>query len=169
MTQRTEHINQGEYAVSGDPDVMITTLLGSCIAVCMHDDRSCVGGMNHILLPEDTGAAATGASFGVNAMELLINAIIKHGGDRNNITAKVFGGSQMVKGLSNIGQRNRDFVMGFLKGENIRCLSESTGGDVGRRVQFWPHSGRVRQKFMESVVPEPAPAPKPKVSDVELF
>lgn len=167
--QRTEHINQGEYAVSDEADLMITTLLGSCVAVCLHDPGSNVGGMNHILLPEDTGGAATGASFGVNAMELLINGLIKLGADRKRLTAKVFGGSQMVKGLSNIGERNREFAMKFLDAEKIPCISESTGGVVGRRVQFWPHSGRARQKLMESVVNEPMPTPKPRTSDIELF
>ncbi|MEM8554065.1 MAG: chemotaxis protein CheD [Pseudomonadota bacterium] len=166
---RTEHINQGEYAVGSEPDLMITTLLGSCVAVCLHDPNANVGGMNHILLPEDTGGAASGASFGVNAMELLINAVTKSGGNRGHLVAKVFGGGKMVKGLSNIGERNREFVMNFLADEGIRCVSESTGGDSGRRVQFWPHSGKARQKFMEAVINDPAPAPKPKASDVELF
>lgn len=165
---RTEHINQGEYAVGNDPDLMITTLLGSCIAVCLHDPVACIGGMNHILLPEETGGAASGASFGVNAMELLINGIIKAGGQRGRLQAKVFGGGRMVAGLSNIGERNREFVMRFLNAEKIPCLSESTGGDTGRRVQFWPHSGKARQKFMESVQ-ETIVVPKPKTSDIELF
>lgn len=167
-TSRTEHINQGEYAVGSDPDLMISTLLGSCIAVCLHDPVANVGGMNHILLPDETGGAASGASFGVNAMELLINGITKSGGDRHRLQAKVFGGSRMVAGLSNIGERNREFVMNFLRSESIGCVSESTGGDIGRRVQFWPHSGKARQKFMESVQ-ETVVVHKPKSNDIELF
>ena len=166
---RTEHINQGEFAVGKDPELMITTLLGSCVAVCLHDPVNRLGGMNHILLPEETGCAASGASFGVNAMELLINGLIKIGADRNRLEAKVFGGGQMVAGLSNIGQRNREFVMNFLAAERISCVSESTGGTAGRRVQFWPFSGKARQKFMDSAINEPVVAVKPKTADVELF
>ncbi|MBE3637119.1 chemotaxis protein CheD [Mangrovicoccus algicola] len=167
---RTEHINQGEYAVGADPEHMITTLLGSCVAVCLHDPRNHVGGMNHILLPEETGGAATGASFGVNAMELLINGVIKLGADRRHLEAKVFGGGRMVAGLSDIGKRNREFVMRFLEAEHIACIGESTGGNSGRRIQFWPHSGKARQKFMEAAFTElPAAPPKPKAEEVELF
>lgn len=162
------HINQGEFAVGSDPDFVISTLLGSCVAVCLWDGKAGLGGMNHILLPRETGGAASGASFGVNAMELLINAIIKIGGDRNALTAKVFGGARMVQGLSDIGNSNQQFVAEFLAAERIPCLSESTGGDLGRRVKFWPHSGKVRQRFMEAVVQE-VPPPKPKPTDIELF
>lgn len=167
-TGRTEHINQGEFAVGDDPELMITTLLGSCVAVCLYDPVANVGGMNHILLPEETGGAASGASFGVNAMELLINGVIKHGGDRSRLIAKVFGGGRMVAGLSNIGERNREFVMKFLEAESIACVGESTGGDTGRRVQFWPYSGKARQKLMEDVR-EPAVTQKQKPNEIELF
>ncbi|WP_138473358.1 chemotaxis protein CheD [Poseidonocella sp. HB161398] len=167
---RTEHINQGEYAVGSEAEHMITTLLGSCVAVCLHDPSNNVGGMNHILLPEETGGAAVGASFGVNAMELLINGLIKIGADRSRLEAKVFGGGKMVAGLSDIGLRNRDFVMKFLQAEHISCVGESTGGTSGRRIQFWPHSGKARQKFMETAIKEvPVAVPKPKADDIELF
>jgi len=166
---KTQHINQGEYAVGKDPELMITTLLGSCVAACLYDPVAKVGGMNHILLPEDTGGAASGASFGVNAMELLINAVVKQGGDRRRLEAKVFGGGRMVKGLSNIGERNVAFVKKFLGAEGINCVSESTGGDAGRRVQFWPHSGKVRQKFMESEIKENLVVKAAPVGDIDLF
>ncbi|MGB0658808.1 MAG: chemotaxis protein CheD [Mangrovicoccus sp.] len=168
MSRNVQHIAQGEYAVGGDPEEIITTLLGSCVAVCLHDPVAQVGGMNHILLPEETGQAANGASFGVNAMELLINSLIKYGGNRNRFVSKVFGGAQMVKGLSTIGRRNCEFVESFLRDEGIQNIGGSTGGDAGRRVQFWPHSGKVRQKFITDHVVE-RPTPKPKLSDVELF
>lgn len=169
MTQATtQHINQGEYAVGNHPQLMISTILGSCVAVCLHDPVTNVGGMNHILLPEETGGAATGASFGVNAMELLINGIVKSGGQPGRLSAKVFGGGRMVAGLSNIGERNREFVLKFLNAEGIPCISESTGGNNGRRVQFWPHSGKARQKFMESVQ-DPVVVANPVSSDIELF
>lgn len=150
------------------PQQRVTTILGSCVAVCLHDPIARIGGMNHILLPEDTGGAASGASFGVNAMELLINGIIKHGGARGRLVAKVFGGGRMVAGLSDVGALNSQFVRTFLEAENIACIGESTGGTKGRRIEFWPYSGKARQKRMARVIDPMWRAP-PRTTEVELF
>lgn len=171
---RTTNIAQGEYAVSENPDEIISTLLGSCVGVCLHDPSTGTGGMNHILLPDNVGHASNSASIGVNAMELLINAMIKIGANRSQLQAKVFGGSCMVKGLSSIGARNVEFVNEFLKAENIPMIGGDTGGDEGRRIQFWPHSGAARQKLLgaammpETVVRPKAPEPEP-MNGLELF
>jgi len=172
--RRAKNIAQGEYAVSGDPSDVITTLLGSCVGVCLYDPVNHVGGMNHILLPDNSGKNSDSASFGVNAMELLINAMIKHGARRDALQAKVFGGSCMVKGLSNIGDQNTAFVESFLADEGIPVVGGSTGGDEGRRIQFWPHTGAARQKMLgAAVMPQqavdPKPAKAPSMNDVELF
>lgn len=172
--RRARNIAQGEYAVSGDPQDVITTLLGSCVGVCLHDPVNHVGGMNHILLPENSSRNSTSASLGVNAMELLINALIKHGAQRDALQAKVFGGSCMVKGLSSIGAQNAAFVSNFLASEGIPVVGGSTGGDEGRRIQFWPYSGAARQKMLgAAVMPEqalnPTIAKPPLMNGVELF
>lgn len=163
-------IHQGDFAVGTAPDQRIDTLLGSCVAVCLHDPVARVGGMNHILLPHGMGDITGSSGHGVNAMEVLINAVIRAGGARDRLRAKVFGGGRMSDRLRNIGQMNIDFAHGFLRNEGITCVGGSIGGRQGRRVQFWPATGLVRQKYVagEMVRSEP-PAPAPQLNDVELF
>lgn len=166
---RPRHISQGEYAV-GDPDhESISPILGSCVATCLYDPGARIGGMNHFLLPESTGISIQAASFGVNAMEILINALIKSGADRNRLKAKVFGGARMIAGLSDIGLKNAQFVTEFLRRENIDCVSQSLGGTQARRIEFWPADGRARQRLLgEAQVFETVAKPKPG-NEVELF
>jgi chemotaxis protein CheD len=166
-------VAQGEYRVAAGPDAVLTTILGSCVAACLWDPETGIGGMNHIVLPDAPDRDMLRASVGVNAMELLINGIIRHGGERSRLRAKLFGGARMIEGLSNVGERNGVFAREFLAREGIVCVSESLGGTLGRRVQFWPATGRARQKMMRGgeVRSEPqaqAPAAPPG-SDVELF
>jgi chemotaxis protein CheD len=149
---------------------MISTILGSCVAVCLRDPVLRVGGMNHILLP-DMGAGRIGAAnFGASDMERLVNALIKHGALRDRLEAKVFGGAAVVAGLSDIGRRNTAFVRAFLAAEGIATLSESVGGDRPRQVRFWPESGRAQHRFVGvTEVNEPRPPQAARGNEVELF
>ncbi|MEI4485941.1 chemotaxis protein CheD [Frigidibacter sp. MR17.14] len=163
------HISQGEFAV-GREQSSISTILGSCIATCLHDPVARVGGMNHFLLPEGTGTGAPAASFGINAMELLINALIKAGAQRGRMQAKVFGGARMVAGLSDIGAKNAQFVLDFLDKEGLHCVGQSLGGTEARRVQFWPGDGRARQKLVGNAGLQEKPSLRPAPANgVELF
>lgn len=162
------HIAQGEFAIGTAPDTRISTLLGSCIAVCLNDPVVRIGGMNHILLPDGCGTHAAAAGYGANLMELLINALIKRGADKSRLQAKLFGGGRMVAGLSAIGDRNVDFAISYLEAERITCLNKSVGGTSGRRLLYWPYSGKARQKLMDAPVREAAPVVK-AANDVELF
>ena len=167
---RPRHISQGEYATSDGSGRPISTILGSCVATCLHDAEAGVGGMNHFLLPEANGSSAPAASFGINAMELLINDLIKKGADRRRLTAKVFGGARMIAGLSDVGAKNAAFVLDFLKREGIPCTAQSLGGTQARRIQFWPDDGRARQKLVgEAVLVEKPVEPPKAASEVELF
>ncbi|MCU0855453.1 MAG: chemotaxis protein CheD [Rhodobacteraceae bacterium] len=163
-------ITQGEYAVCDRPETMITTILGSCVAVCLRDPVLRMGGMNHILLPNAGGGRIGAASFGASDMERLVNALIKRGAIRQRLEAKVFGGAAVVTGLSDIGARNAAFVRSFLAAEGIVTLSENLGGDRPRQVRFWPESGRAQHRFVgltevnEPRVPQPA-----RGNGVELF
>ena len=170
MEARPLHISQGEYATSDGSGRPISTILGSCIATCLHDPEARVGGMNHFLLPEANGSSAPAASFGINAMELLINDLIKKGADRNRLTAKVFGGARMIAGLSDVGAKNAEFVLQFLKAEGIPCTGQSLGGTQARRIQFWPDDGRARQKLVGEAVVVEKPVEVPQAgNDLELF
>ena len=167
---RPQHISQGEYASAGKGGRSITTILGSCVATCLYDPKAMVGGMNHFLLPESSTAPVQAASFGVNAMELLINDMIKLGARRDRLKAKVFGGARMVAGLSDVGQKNGVFVLEFLRCEGIECTGQSLGGTQARRIEFWPDSGRARQKLLgEAQIVEALAPPPETASDVELF
>ena len=140
------NIVQGEQHVSADPQVMISTLLGSCVAACLRDPVAGVGGMNHFLLPGRRGGSeADGVRFGVHAMELLVNALLGAGARRDRLEAKLFGGGHMMDGLADVGRQNSEFALSFLDAEGIRYLGGSLGGGAARRVQFWPASGRARQ------------------------
>jgi chemotaxis protein CheD len=132
----------GDVATSTRPVVM-HTLLGSCVAVCLYDPLLSAGGMNHILLP-GTRLDDRSTRFGVNAMELLINELMKQGGDRRKFLAKAFGGANVMKGLTmaTIGDDNAQFVREFLAAERIPMVAQRLGGDQAVHVYFKTGSGK---------------------------
>ena len=146
----------GEYFVDNNQhgdDVLIMTTLGSCIAACLWDREAKVGGMNHFMLPE--GDAGSGR-YGSYAMELLINEMMKRGATRGTMEAKVFGGGQVIEGMTtmNIGQRNTDFVVDYLKTERIPILAKDVLSVYPRKVCFLPGSGKAMVKRLASANPE---------------
>ena len=147
---RRIHIVQGEYKVSGDPNVVVSTLLGSCVAACIRDPVAGVGGMNHFLLPgEDARSHSHEAErYGDYLMELLVNGLMKQGAHRDRLEAKLFGGARMMRGLSDIGKKNAEFAERYLKYEGITVVGKDLGGQRGRRIQYWPVSGRARQSYV---------------------
>jgi chemotaxis protein CheD len=147
---RRIHVIQGEFHVSTDPNAVLLTILGSCVAACIRDPAAGVGGMNHFLLPgAEAGSRSLEAErYGVHLMELLLNGLLKKGARRERLEAKLFGGARTVEGLSDIGARNASFAEKFLENEGINFIGGSLGGDSGRRVQFWPVSGRARQAMI---------------------
>lgn len=141
-------ILQGEHRVSADTEEVITTVLGSCIAACLWDPRARIGGMNHFLLPEGPPGDGSPLRYGLHAMELLINALLRQGADRTSLRAKLFGGGQLLPHLPDIGARNVTFAQDFLRREGILCIGGSTGGPRGRRLRFWPTDGRALQLLL---------------------
>jgi chemotaxis protein CheD len=169
-------IVQGEVHVSDEPDLAIVTTVGSCVAACLFDPKRSVGGMNHFLLPDDpSGAGAQDARaqrYGVQLMELLVNGLLSQGASRGRLQAKVFGGARITHGLTDAGPRNADFVEHFLRHEGIPLVGGSLRGTQGRRVQFWPASGRARQMLcgaVEAVAPMRKPAIIVASGELELF
>lgn len=150
---RKINIVQGENYVDDDPHTVLTTILGSCIAACIWDGVAGIGGMNHFLLPGDGSRRqpeGDAMRFGVYAMELLLNALLRRGAQKNRMQAKLFGGARMIKGLTDIGEMNAHFAEGFLREEGINLVGGSLRGDQGRRIQFWPHTGRARQVLLSN-------------------
>lgn len=176
--RRRVHLIQGEARVEQGEDVVLTTLLGSCVAACIRDPLAGVGGMNHFLLPGDAHAnrsSARNESYGLYLMELLINGLLKKGARRHALEAKLFGGARTMDGLSDVGSKNIEFARRFLDMEGIAYVGGSTGGDQGRRIEYWPATGRARQILMERTAKLPAeivaPTRTPAVAggDLELF
>ncbi len=140
-------INVGDYYASATPAIIRTTL-GSCVAVCLYDPVNRIGGMNHILLPgyPDLEVLGGSARYGVNAMELVVNRIMSLGGNRRYLTAKVFGGANVMDTLSKdypIGTQNAEFVGGYLHKEGIRIVNCNTGGKDTRIIKFHTDTGEV--------------------------
>jgi chemotaxis protein CheD len=147
-------VKPGEFYVTRDHEAIIT-LLGSCISACVCDPVSGVGGLNHFILPENDRFQSLDQSetarYGVFAMEQLINEILKHGGQRHRLEAKITGGGQMIPGMSDIGDQNIRFVKMFLQTEGIRLISQDVGGEYGRRVAYLPLQNRLLVKRMPTL------------------
>ncbi|MEP0961169.1 MAG: chemotaxis protein CheD [Roseobacter sp.] len=171
MSEQKTHITQGERAVSDKDDSTISTILGSCVSCCLWDPVAKVGGMNHMLLTVSKRSDGPCNLAGINAMELLINDILKLGGQRDRLRAKAFGGARMVAGLSDIGRLNSEFTLDFLKKEGIECDKHSLGGDSARHIMFWPTTGRALQKVRaDEVIQEEVPVQvEDPGNDLELF
>lgn len=137
--------------------VAIVTVLGSCVAACIRDPRLGIGGMNHFMLPESVHDAdsplSSSARYGVYAMEILINELIKLGARRERLEAKVFGGGNVLRGFtaSNVGERNAEFVLKFLETEKIPVLARDLVGIYPRKVYFFPGDGKVMVKTLRSL------------------
>ncbi|HEY0491207.1 MAG TPA: chemoreceptor glutamine deamidase CheD [Telluria sp.] len=141
----------GEYYYTGK-DMLIVTVLGSCVSACIRDRVTGLGGMNHFMLPDGGNDANSPVSasmrYGTHAMEILINDLLKAGARRENLEAKVFGGGAVLRGFTaiNVGERNSAFVIKFLKTEGIRVLAEDLNDIYPRKVYFFPRSGKVMVK-----------------------
>lgn len=148
----------GEYFATTD-DTIIVTVLGSCVAVCLRDPLRKIGGMNHFLLPSDGSPSQTpspfseSARYGVYAMELLVNQMLKLGADKRRLEAKVFGGGNVLKGFTgfNVGERNAEFIMDYLDAENIPVLASDLLDVYPRKVYFSPDSGKVNVRKIKSL------------------
>jgi chemotaxis protein CheD len=144
-------IMPGEYFYTAK-DMLIVTVLGSCVAACIRDRVSGVGGMNHFMLPEGGGdpdsPVSTSMRYGSYAMEILINDLLKAGARRENLEAKVFGGGNVLRGFIsiNVGERNAQFVRAYLETENIRIVAEDLNDVHPRKVYFFPRTGKVLVK-----------------------
>ena len=137
-------IMPGEFFVYSE-DIVITTTLGSCIAACLWDRQAQVGGMNHFMLPGGSGAAPDAGRYGIEAMERLVNALVKRGATRRTLEAKVFGGAALIQGPGSlhVGERNTEFVLDYLRTHEITLVSKDVLGSSPRKVCFFPHTGRV--------------------------
>lgn len=146
----------GEYYYTCK-DMMIVTVLGSCVSACIRDRVTGIGGMNHFMLPDGGGDVDSPVSasmrYGTYAMEVLINELLKAGARRENLEAKVFGGGNVLRGFvsMNVGERNAQFVRSYLRNENIKVLAEDLNDIYPRKVYFFPRTGKVLVKKLRQL------------------
>ena len=139
----------GEYFVTST-NVLMVTVLGSCVSACIRDREKGIGGMNHFMLADsgEVSAVSASARYGTYAMEILINHLLKLGARKSNLEAKVFGGGRVMEKLTSsmVGERNSEFVIRFLSTEGIAVAAQDLLDVYPRKVYFFPHTGRVLVK-----------------------
>ena len=145
----------GQYFVT-ERDIVLATVLGSCVAACIRDTTARVGGMNHFLLPQtasDAGPANRSARYGTYAMEVLINRMIRHGARKQTMEAKVFGGGSVMRDLrsSAVGEANASFIVEYLSKEGIALAAQDLLDECARKIYFFPASGRVLVKKLRQL------------------
>ncbi len=142
----------GQHAVSRGDDRILVTTLGSCVAACVRDPVALVGGMNHFLLPdlpegrEERSGGAT--RYGRAAMDTLIADIVRHGGSRDRLEIKVFGGARVIASRYDIGALNADFILSYIRREGLTLVGQDLGGSLARRVFYCPATGRVMRRVV---------------------
>jgi chemotaxis protein CheD len=132
----------GQMFVSRVP-VAITTILGSCAALCLWDSRKKIGGMNHYLLPDGSDSGPNRLRYGNVANPALLKELVALGCDVKNLQAKVFGGSSAFSAnpLESVGTRNVQVVEEFLQNAGIRLLAKDVSGKHGRKLIFRTEDG----------------------------
>ena len=153
------NVFQGDFYVSTTPGEMLATVLGSCIAACVRDPIAKCGGMNHFLLPagkQATDSDATGLAlrYGSYSMEQLINGVLAAGGRRERLEIKVFGGANVVRGLSGVGHKNSAFIEEYLLNEGFDIAAKHIRGSWPRKVHFFPDTGQVRMRELKGKTAE---------------
>jgi chemotaxis protein CheD len=149
-------IMPGEYYVTSR-DMVLVTVLGSCVSACIRDRVSGIGGMNHFMLPDSnldsSDVTNISARYGSYAMEMMINQLLKMGARRNNLEAKVFGGGSVLSGFvtTNVGKSNAEFVLGYLHNEAIAITGQDLLDVYPRKVYFFPNTGRVLVKKLRKM------------------
>lgn len=152
----------GDYYVSKE-DVVIGTILGSCVSACLYDPVSRVVGMNHFLLTGKQNNAdkiwfSEAGRYGIHSMEIIINGMLKLGANKRNMRAKAFGGASVLpvrnrgRGFASVGETNAQFVIEFLKNEGIRLVSSDLGGYEGRAIRFHSDDFSVYQRKIKRIV-----------------
>jgi chemotaxis protein CheD len=180
----TVKLFSGDCYISREPNEMLVTILGSCVAACIRDTVLGVGGMNHFLLPgvESSGGGGVldgSTRYGVNAMEQLINGILKQGGRKERMEVKIFGGGNVIKNNTKIGSRNAEFVRNFLYKEGLSIAAEDLEGNLPRRLHYYPTTGKVMLRHLrraednrvveEEKKFESTLRSKPVDGDIEMF
>jgi chemotaxis protein CheD len=154
----SRYLHPGQILIATQPTA-ITTILGSCISVCLFDPKRQVGGINHFVLPNFAGRGPTSARFGNVAVENLVDGMLEAGCSRYDLRAMLFGGSHLLRGpegtversaAAELGARNAEVARNMLQSARITIVSEDIGGRLGRKLVFYSDDGSYRVKTLES-------------------
>ena len=145
----------GEYFLSDSP-MVVYTVLGSCISVCLRDPVAGVGGMNHFMLAAPSGHGdsdswAESGRYGSYAMEMLINGILGRGGNRSRLEAKVFGGGKIYDGAMDVGAKNAAWALDYLEQEGMPPMKADVGDVCPRKVYYFTDTGKVLLKKLDRI------------------
>lgn len=159
MNMEMVKILPGEFYVTSS-DEIIATVLGSCISVCIRDAKLGIGGMNHFMLPTNNkkdddswkyNKIDKAARYGSDAMEHLINELLKNGGRKNNFEIKITGGGKIMAKMNDIGAKNISFIRDYLSTEGYDIKSEDLGEVYPRKVRYFPRTGKLQVKKLRSL------------------
>lgn len=169
---KTKTLVQGDTIVTDDPRLVASTVLGSCVSICLFDPAVRVGGINHYLLAENSEDQKNTAKYGLFAFEVLLNELLKNGAKRHSIQAKVFGGASMAGKFHALGPKNAEFAKSVLRQEGIEYVGGDTGGTCARRLKFHPVTGSARMALIPALAaPQETPQSVARVGTTaaELF
>jgi len=156
MTDLSTHFLYPSTLFASREPVLVNTILGSCVAVCFYDTYLQFGGINHYMLPFWNGQGLASPKFGNIAIEKLLEKMISLGSNQSNLIAKVFGGGNIIEATTAqfmIGDRNIAVALDMLKEMNVKVISQSVGGNLGRKIQFDTSTGEIKHKFIEKQQP----------------
>lgn len=146
---RSQHVMQGQSQLSGNPNAVLVSILGSCVAACVRDPLLRIGGMNHFLLPGHDPRDSDSARYGANSMGKLINALLREGADRRCLEVSLFGGANVLGTKTGIGAANSAFATEFVRTEGLTLRSTDLGGTRGRRLRYHPVTGQIEVALMQ--------------------
>jgi len=148
---RTFYLHPGQIVASSEP-CSVTTILGSCVAVCLWDGETGVGGINHFLLPHFAGNGSASPRFGNVAMDQLLAKLVDRGARREGLRAKLFGGACVLEALrgmgGSLGPKNVDLARRFLLDTGIPVVAEDVEGDRGRKLTFQTADGSATVRML---------------------
>ncbi|MFO8022562.1 MAG: chemotaxis protein CheD [Perlabentimonas sp.] len=129
----------------------VSTILGSCVAVCIYDPVLKQGGINHFMLPFWNGQGLASPKYGNIAIERLVEKMMQMGSKKSNLKAKVFGGGEVIDtnvSQFHIGERNIQLAFEILEEYRIPVIAKSVGGKLGRKIEFCTGTGEVKQRYI---------------------
>jgi chemotaxis protein CheD len=148
--QIKHYLHPSTIWISKDPQ-WVTTVLGSCVSICLFDKKKCIGGINHYMLPYWNGEGLESPKYGNVAIFQLYQKMLELGVKKEDIICKIFGGAEVLgeqSSVFNVGQRNIEVAHKIIQEIGIPVVSSSTGGKQGRKIHFNTGTGEVLQKYL---------------------